>query len=592
MAFPPTRVPALVSFLTLFTGPVALAQSCVLQESFEGVDLPAGWDGGPQVEQQDANGNGLGTFTDAWTIGTSAEASLGGYFQVPDTPPDNRFAMANDDAPPCNCDLSSIALTTPAVDLTGVNNSLLDLRYLLDGAFGADSAWVEVSTNNVDWTWLELLPVSGATWSWHSVDLSDYDGQSAFQLRFRWTDNGDWATGFAIDEVCVRGAVDHDLSLEQGFIGDPQASAFDPSVFSLGYAQVPLEQFHALLVAGALRNRGKVPLFNVFLRADVSLNGVLQGQWESDTIPVLTPGARDTMVIQTDWVPNAFGNVEVNFLASSGGSEDLPGDETAQSGLQVTGPSWAEGDGAMGLCNSPTEGGIDRFGRPYQAGCRYELLAEDEVFGLTVRLGDGTYPGARIVGLLLDDDLQLISSTDTLVVTTFHIADGLSGGWTFLTFPTQVGLDSGDVWAMLEQLPDSGQAVLATGCTATTGSSLLFDADTQLWSYPSRAPLVRMHLSPVAVGWSHELVENDPPLLFPNPADASLTISRPTAIDHLDVRTADGRLFRSFIGNGTSRRLDVSAWPEGLYMIECTSSAGRATGRLVVVHGGNPGISR
>ncbi|MBK7751750.1 MAG: T9SS type A sorting domain-containing protein [Flavobacteriales bacterium] len=578
------RTLLLPSVLYLSTAHFTLAQTCVLEESFGGVGFPVGWDVGAPVEQQDANGNGLGTFSAAWTIGTSAEANAGGYFPVPDGPPDNRFVMANDDAPPCNCAMSSVRLTTPVVDLSIVNNSLLDLRYFLDGAFGADSAWVEASTNNVDWTWLAALPVSGSTWAWASVDLSTYDGQNAVNVRFSWSDNGAWASGFALDDVCVRGAVDHDLAMEQQFVGDPHASAFNPATRSLGYDQVPLQQAPPLIVAGAVRNRGHVALFNVTLKADVSLGGVPQGTWTSDTIPFLEAGARDTLTIQTDWAPASIGNVEIAYLAESGGSEDLPGDETAQHQFQVTGPGWADGDGAMALRNAPTEGGIHRAGRPYLAGCRYELGTQDQVYGLTVRLADGSYPGAMIAGLLLDGALQVLASTDTLTVTTNEIAEGLAGGWTFLGFAAPVEVAGEDLWAVMEQLPDSGQVVLASTGAAVPGSAILWDEDEQVWNYPSRAPLVRMHLAPVAVGREEPLNWSADCEIAPNPAVGTMTVSTPWPVERMDIVGTDGRLFISLPGNGIIQRIDVSAWPQGLYLVQCTGPAGHMSARVLVAH--------
>ncbi|MBK8340082.1 MAG: T9SS type A sorting domain-containing protein [Flavobacteriales bacterium] len=572
----------LVVAVVLGSGPTAFAQTCVLQESFADEGLPVGWDGGALVEQQDANGNGLGTFTAPWVVGNSSEANAGAYFPVPDGPADNRFAMVNDDAPPCNCAMASVTLTTPPVDLSAVTNSLLDLRYFLDGAFGADSAWVEASNNNVDWTWLAVLPVSGSNWAWGSVDLSSYDGQSAVRVRFRWSDNGGWASGFALDDVCVRGAVDHDLALEQAFIGDPRISAFNPAIRALGYDQIPLQQAPMLVVAGEVRNLGHVALFNVTLNTDVTLGGVPQGTWTSDTIAVLEPGARDTLTIQTDWAPSSIGNVEIAYLAESGGSEDFPGNEDAQRQFQVTGPGWAAGDGAMALRNAPTEGGIHHGGWPYMAGCRFELGAADQVYGLTVRLGDGTYPGARILGLLLDSDLQPISSTDTLIVTSTEIDEGLAGGWTFLGFDTPVQVTSADVWAVMEQLPDSGQAVLAATGEVPIGSAIMWNEVDQLWSYPLRAPLVRIHLAPVAVGIGGGSNPDAALRISPNPASGIITITAPWPMVRVDVRGADGRLLNSRPGNGNTQRVDVSAWPQGLYLVECTGSGSRSTARVLV----------
>ncbi|HOP43117.1 MAG TPA: hypothetical protein PLA11_06315, partial [Flavobacteriales bacterium] len=49
--------------------PAVRKGSCLFSEDFEGGAIPAGWDIGSQVEQQDDNtGVGLGTFVDAWVV--------------------------------------------------------------------------------------------------------------------------------------------------------------------------------------------------------------------------------------------------------------------------------------------------------------------------------------------------------------------------------------------------------------------------------------------------------------------------------------------------------------------------------------------
>jgi len=53
---------------------------------------------------------------------------------------------------------------------------------------------------------------------------------------------------------------------------------------------------------------------------------------------------------------------------------------------------------------------------------------------------------------------------------------------------------------MVEQIPDSGLVRIALGGEVRPGTGLFRELSGQVWSYPLRAPLVRMHLAPVAAG--------------------------------------------------------------------------------------------
>lgn len=565
--FPVTLLPTL-----------AMAQTCALTEEFQGPAVPAGWDIGPDVERLDANGAGTGEFVPAWRVGTSTEANAGGYFPVPERPVDNRFIMANDDASPCDCDLDSARLTTPPIDLSTAEHTLLTFRYYMDGAYGGDSAWVELSLDGN--TWMRVADLAaGNDWQRASVDLASADGASAARLRFHWTDRGAWASGLALDDVCVRGRAAHDVALEQLAFGSLHSSPFNSTDAGLDPAEVPVTQSGSPTISVVVRNRGHLPLFGTHAAVDLALNGGPLGTWNSDTLDVLAPDAADTLLVHTGWTPSGPGSLTAAATVLTGGSEDNPGDEGASVERRLTAAGWADGDGSYAQRTGPTLGGLDAGGAGYLAGCRYEFPAEGQVHGMGVRFDAGTQAGARIIGRLLNPDLQPIASTDTIVVTDADVQTGLAWGWTFLPFDTLVEVAAGtDVLALMEQVPDSGMVRLASGGEVRPGTAMMRELGSAAWTYPLRAPLVKLHLSPVAVA----VPETSSELGLRLRQDITkLIITAPWVIGQVRVLDPAGRIVHVEGARGPAAEVGLGGLAPGAYLLEVTGGSHRATARFV-----------
>ncbi|MBK9274483.1 MAG: hypothetical protein IPM49_08085 [Flavobacteriales bacterium] len=574
---PPFRALFGLLLLTL-TSTDARGQVCVLSEDFSAPTLPSGWDIGPDVERIDANGAGTGEFVPAWRVGTATEANASGYFPVPDGPVDNRFIMANDDAPPCDCDLDSAQLTTPAIDLSTADRTVLTFRFFLDGAFGGDSAWVELTLDGSSWTRVADLG-AGNAWQFRTVDLSAADGAPAARLRFHWTDRGGWASGLALDDVCVRGRAAHDLALEFLSFGDLRSSPFSSAAVGLDPAEVPVTQAASPAFTVVLRNKGHLPLFGAHASVSLALNGGPQGQWWSDTLVLLAANDADTVVVRTDWTPTGPGVLMATATVATGGSEDVPGDETGSVQRTLTAAGWADGDGAYAQRTGSTLAGLDAGGAGYMAGCRYEIQADDQVHGLGVRLDAGTEVGAWVIGHLLNTDLQPIASTDTIRITDADVQVGLAWGWSFLPFDAPVPVIGGtDVLAMVEQVPDSGLVRLALGGDVRPGAALVRELSALAWSYPLRAPLVRLHLTPVAASVPEPTPRAE---LAIRQDDELLTIQAPWPIRTIRVLDATGRTVRVQGPDGAMAAVTLGGLAEGAYLLIVEGQDAQATARFV-----------
>jgi len=75
-------------------------------------------------------------------------------------------------------------------------------------------------------------------------------------------------------------------------------------------------------------------------------------------------------------------------------------------------------------------------------------------------------------------------------------------------------------------------------------------------------------------------------LLYPNPANESLTIEFPTMEGHIIITDLEGRtiMTANLVGE-TRKTLDVSSWSEGMYLITFVGADSEImTGRITIIH--------
>jgi Outer membrane protein Omp28/Secretion system C-terminal sorting domain len=179
------------------------AFSQVLSEDFEGLSggaLPSGW---TTVSTTPGTGD--------WKTGNAALANAGGFWPVPAT---SNFAQVNDDV--CNCNLSAAYLTSPSMNFTGLSGVTLKYDFVDDLTYGGDPHLVEVSTNGTTWTNVYTYAPTAAVIDWQDNFVSlgaATDNAPTVWVRFKYDDNGAWATGLAIDNVVVSQPAPNDASV-------------------------------------------------------------------------------------------------------------------------------------------------------------------------------------------------------------------------------------------------------------------------------------------------------------------------------------------------------------------------------------------
>ncbi|MCX6258914.1 MAG: choice-of-anchor J domain-containing protein, partial [Bacteroidia bacterium] len=178
--------------------PSGIFYNIPFSENFEGMPSNSGW-----ISLQAPNPDGCG-----WIYGYGPDMFEPIFWYPLSNIDSTNIAISNDDV--LNCDRSMDYLISPFIILGGgyVNYSL-SFSSFFTGDYGS-TAEVLISTswggslNNLQ-TLFTLPPITDYGWTTHTVNLSSYGGDT-IRLVFHHNDNGQWASGFALDNVMVMGS--------------------------------------------------------------------------------------------------------------------------------------------------------------------------------------------------------------------------------------------------------------------------------------------------------------------------------------------------------------------------------------------------
>ncbi len=153
-----------------------------IEENFESGGLPNGW----SMYTNSATG---------WSITSNGSSS---NWEIPEG--NAYYACSNDDA--ANDDGSMDYLITPEMNFVGLSEIQLSFSSFLNGAYG-QSGTVEISLDG-GYNWIVLEDTeNNDDWIEIQVDLSAYAGEASAKIAFHSNDNGEWASGWAIDNVSI-----------------------------------------------------------------------------------------------------------------------------------------------------------------------------------------------------------------------------------------------------------------------------------------------------------------------------------------------------------------------------------------------------
>jgi hypothetical protein len=142
------------------------------------------------------------------TAGFQYGTALGSaFFAIPAA---TRYAASNDDSgtfcgpssPGCN--MRNDFLISPKLNLSGHNNAVVTFDYVFPATNYGSSAFVKVSTDNVNWTTLFDFAAAAQNnaWQTRTINLTSYAGQPQVWVAFHHDDNAQWGTGLAVDNAC------------------------------------------------------------------------------------------------------------------------------------------------------------------------------------------------------------------------------------------------------------------------------------------------------------------------------------------------------------------------------------------------------
>lgn len=566
------------------------AAACFFANDFQGENALNGWDLGPAVERRTPEGEGLGEFVPAWTVGNAADANAEGYFPVVDSPAGNRFAMANDAAAPCNCDMGDVALTTPAIDLSGRVGVALECRVFNEGLFGAGPAVIEASVANGEWTLLHTLPDLAGVWQAVSVDLGGFDGSTDLRLRFRWSDGGAWAGGFAVDDVCLRERNTFDMVVSDAQLGANSASPYTTGDQRMYHRQLPLSQAAPVTIAATVKNGGTAALHQVRMTGTITLNGTEHGPFTSAPIAELLPGASVEVAIATGWLPDGVGHATITITGAADEADEAPEDDVATGSVQFTGPLPDDGYSAMS-CDAGVVTGSVGGSEGFIAFNRLEIAHNgDHARGISVQYTDRTEAGAIIRAILMDANFNMLDTSARRALQQADIDAIQNGTPIHEAFSHTVALTPGDHHVGLQLLSGGEQGVhIAVGGATPAGRSGIMEGLGFTITTLHSAPMVRLHLAEVPVGLEEASPRHEQLAVYPNPADRYLVVDVPMAAapGHWTLTDMPGRTFSTgtlSAASGGRLTVDISGLPAGAYILSLHTRDARRTARFIVAH--------
>lgn len=155
-----------------------------------------------------------GSLPDGWKI--ISNASDGGYLFGTATELSSSFLTIRDNGTliaatsdgMCNCDKSDDKLISKSFDLSDADNAVLSFDYFYKDK-ETESLTVRFSIDNGT-TWSSFDQISNTTlkatnndWLTYNIYMGQALGQSDVKLAFEYSDGGDWAYGYALDNVTV-----------------------------------------------------------------------------------------------------------------------------------------------------------------------------------------------------------------------------------------------------------------------------------------------------------------------------------------------------------------------------------------------------
>ncbi len=408
-----------------------------------------------------------------------------------------------------------------------------------------------------------------------SIDISAVaGGQSQVLIQFYYDDNDYWGWYWAVDDVEIVVTENYDLTLLSPYWG-----AIGAWGAMLPYYQVPSAQVAPITFGGIVKNNGAL------VQPDIVVNASTTGFTTTSSALSLEPTLLDTLTCPDTWTPaiTTAPNV-LSFTTTSGATEAFGADNAKSATLNVTAHTYARD---MGTAVSGTFNAGDGF----EAGNIFDIYTAATLQAVDVFVSANANAGAEIFAKLYSIDL---TTGDFIYVDEsmpYVLATANLGATITLPLINEQLLDATTPYLVVVGSNGDGGAtndlVIGTAGISDLNTSYYFDMTDQTWYYTTSTPMVRMNFDPV-VG-VNEVANNNGLKVFPNPANASTTVSVEVAnASDVVITIADlaGKVvYTNNLGTvkGTQKvNVNTEALNGGIYMVNVSVNGTISTQKLVV----------
>ena len=526
---------------------------------------------------QDVSGFYTGNFEDA---------NVGGYWPVSEH---TQFAMTNDDA--CkpngvtpntnnNCDLSFEVIQLPRLDFTGLEDVFLIFDYYHDKNYGGGDAVVEVKTaDQSTWTDISGNLTSLDDWQEGIFSLSDYNNTDSVNIRIRWSDDGNWASGFAVDNIIVKKLNDNDMS----FI------AYDHymrgSEFINNYSIIPLEQqnVQGFLARAVIRNTGNNAQDSVRLKIEVSAESYTDQSWGKNLISL----SRDTFFANQFFNFNSAGNYILDFKAES----DSTSTQTLSRNINVSEFTFARDDNTPSLSFSLFS--ATGTALTVEHGNSFDIAANDDLYAVDVYISNNSSPNGKIQAKVY----EIVSGTAAFLTESNPLSIVSTDAWQSVKFPTPVPL-----------VADKEYLITVGGDGTTTDTTRIGVSSSKISSYGWRIyngfsgnsgtapqdgiylsiPMVRMNFDPDVAGpISVEEEALSFFTIYPNPNNGvfSLSFDDLSESSSIEIHNILGQLVhKEFLNKHTlTKEFNLSHFEKGIYTVSLNLEGKTAQTQKIII---------